>query len=532
MPRTARSMNRPPDDWIRRALQDAFRALTEGRPAEAGALCRRVLDAAPELAEAHFLVGMIALELDDRATARAAFGTVTRLRPGHGAAWAQLAWLHARAGRAVAADRALVPAMRHAGNSPAVADLIGTTCSLQGDHTAARDWYRRAVEAEPARADYRINLASAELFLGATAAAEAQVRAVLARTPDHAQAHWLLAGLATARDRAHVAELEGLIARPGQTARQLALLCYALGKELEDLGEWAAAFAAYARGARHRRATVAFDEAGEVALFETLQQTYDAGWLARSPAGDPDPAPIFVIGQPRTGTTLVERIVAAHSQVHAGGELQQFGLAVRRLDGEGGPRLAPALMARAAHLDPARLGRTYLEGCERQRGHRARFIDKLPGNFMHLPLMLAALPNARVLHLVREPMDACFASFKQLFADGYPHSYDQAEQARHFVRYHRLMAHWRREFPGRFLDVSYEALVGDLETGARRLIDYLGLPWEDACLEFHRAGGAVATASATQVREPAHTRSVGRWQRFAAQLEPMRRVLEDAGIDC
>lgn len=523
-------MSRPPADWIREALRDAFQALTEGRPAEAGALCRRVLEAAPELAEAHFLVGLVALELDDRRTARAAFGTVTRLRPQHGAAWAQLAWLHARAGRLAESGRALAHAMGNAGSSPAVADLIGTTLSLQGDQAGARDWHRRAVEAAPQRTDYRIHLANAQLFLGALDAAEAQLRAVLAAAPDHPQAHWLLAGLRTARDHRHATELQALIARPGQPDRQLALLCYALGKELEDLGEWPAAFAAYARGARHRRAVVAFDEAAEVELFAALERTYRADWLASRAPGDPDPAPIFVVGQPRTGTTLVERILAAHSQVHAAGELQQFGLSLRRLDGQGGPRLSAALMARAAGFDPARLGRAYLDACTPHRGGRAHFVDKLPGNFLHVPLILAALPNAKIVHLVRDPMDACFASFKQLFADAYPHSYDQEEQARHFVRYHRLMAHWRREFPGRFLDVSYEALVTDVDAGARRLIGWLGLPWEDACLAFHSTGGAVATASAAQVREPAHTRSVGRWRHFAFELGPMRRALAEAGL--
>jgi tetratricopeptide (TPR) repeat protein len=518
-------------DWIRQALKDAFGALTAGRPAEAGALCRRVLEAAPELAEAHFLVGMVALELKDRRTARSAFGTVTRLRPGHGAAWAQLAWLHARAGDSTAADRALAQATRHAGDSPAVADLIGTTSSLLGDQVQARDWYRRAVAAAPGRLDYRINLANAELFLGASDAAEAELRAVLAASPRNAQAHWLLAGLRTARDRAHAAELEMLLAQPGHTDRERALYCYALGKELEDLGDWDAAFAAYAQGARHRRTTLAFDEVAEAELFETLMRTYNARWLAGQAPGDPDPAPIFVIGQPRTGTTLVERMLAAHPQVHGAGELQQFGLAVRRLDGRGGPRLSAGLMARAASLDPVGLGRAYLGACAGQRGGRTRFVDKLPGNYLHVPLILAALPNARIVHLVRDPMDACFASFKQLFADGYPHSYDQREQARHFVRYHRLMAHWREAFPGRFLDVRYEELVAEPERGTRRLLDYLGLPWETACLEFHRLDAPVATASAMQVREPAHTRSVGRWRRFAVQLTPMYETLAAAGID-
>jgi hypothetical protein len=145
-------------------------------------------------------------------------------------------------------------------------------------------------------------------------------------------------------------------------------------------------------------------------------------------------------------------------------------------------------------------------------------------------LILAALPNAKIVHLQRDPMDACFASYKQLFADAYPHSYDQQEMARHHARYYHLMGLWRERFPGRFLDIAYEDVARDLEPSARRLIDWLELPWEDCCLDFHRQDSAVTTASAVQVREPAHTRSIGRWRRYERQLEPLRNALEQLGV--
>jgi hypothetical protein len=157
-------------------------------------------------------------------------------------------------------------------------------------------------------------------------------------------------------------------------------------------------------------------------------------------------------------------------------------------------------------------------------------VDKLPQNYLMIPLILAALPNARIIHLVRDPMDACFASYKQLFADAYLHSYDQREMARHHVRYRALMDCWRERFPGRFFDISYEDTARDLEPHARALVDYLGLPWEDACLEFHTQDTAVSTASAVQVREPAHTRSIGRWRQYETQLQPMLEELQKAGL--
>lgn len=528
--------NQPPSGWVRSALRQGFAELNAGRPQAAAERCRRILEAAPDLAEAHFLVGLTALAMNDRRTAVSAFGSVTRLRPKHAAAWAQLARLFMQAGQVNRADKALSEAVSHAGSDPVVLDLIGLSCSLMGDQKAARDWYARAVAAAPDEPGFRVNLANALTFLGDAAEAAAELERALARDPANAQAHWLLSGVRTATDRRHVETLVRLIASNRHGHQGRAFLFYGLGKELEDLEEWPRAFEAFARGAAARRRTIRFDEALEQATYAALARTFTPAWLndgraapAEAMAGER--APIFVVGQPRTGTTLIERIISAHSQVHSAGELQQLGLAVRRLvDYRGAERFSPDLVTQAAELDGTTLGRMYLQGSGPMQGEAPRFLDKLPSNYLFLPLVLKALPQARVVHVVRDPMDACFASFKQLFADAYPHSYDLGEMARHFVRYHQLMALWRERFPGRFLDVRYEDVVADLEHQARRLLAYLDLPWEDACLSFHRQSGGVATASAVQVREPAHVRSVGRWRRYEAQLAPVRDILDRAGV--
>jgi len=524
-------VSEPGRHWIAQALQEGFAALTAGRPAAAAECCRRVLAAAPELAEAHFLVGLVALETRDRATAVSAFGSVTRLRPGHGAAWAQLARLFMQAGQPNRADRALQQAVEHESGDPLVQDLIGTVYSQLGDQQAAREWYAKAAALRPDHPGYGVNLASSLVFLGEAEAAERRLQQVLARHPENPQAHWLLAGVRRAGDRRHIEQMVRLIARGGLPDQALAFLYYGLGKELEDLQEWHRAYEAFARGAAARRRTLEFDEQAEAATYETLTASYTREWLHAGAPGCDEPAPIFIVGQPRTGTTLVERIITSHSQVRSAGELQQFGLSIRRLLDEQIPGRFPArLMHAAATLDPRALGEAYVSVTAQLRAGAPRFVDKLPSNFLYLPLILKALPNAKIVHLVREPMDACFASFKQLFADAYPHSYDQQEMARHFARYHRLMATWRERFPGRFFDIRYEDVARDLEPSARALIDYLELPWEDACLAFHEQDGAVATASAIQVREPAHTRSIGRWRHYQAELAPMRAALQAEGI--
>lgn len=518
-------------DQTRELLRRGYAALAAGRLPEAADVCREVLERERDSVPGHFLVGLVAVEMGERNAAVNAFASVTRLQPAHAAAWAQLARLFVRAGQPNRADRALAKAVAHAGREPVVWDTIGTVFSQLGDQAAAREWYEKAAGAAPEHPGFVVNLASACVFLGDTAEAERLLSGLLKVHPGNAQAHWLKATARRATDRAHVEEMVRLVAVGNRSAQDFAFLYYGLGKELEDLAEWDRAFEAFARGAKARRSVMKFDERAEIEAYATLERIYTADWLANRTPGAEDAAPVFVVGLPRTGTTLVERIITSHSEVSSAGELQQFGLSIRRLLEETVPgRFSAALFEKASALDPRALGEGYLEVTRRFRGEGSRYVDKLPSNFLYLPLILAALPRAKVVHLVRDPMDACFASFKQLFADAYPHSYDQAEMARHYARYHKLMDVWRERFPGRFHDVHYEALARDVEPHARALIGYLELPWEDACLAFHEQDTAVATASAAQVREPAHTRSIGRWRRYGERLEPMRLALEAAGI--
>ncbi|MGB5581395.1 MAG: sulfotransferase [Woeseia sp.] len=518
---------------MKRLLEAGFRALEAGRLDEAGEACRKVLAERRDFVDAHFLVGLIALEANDKRTAIHAFGSITKLKSDHAAAWAQLARLFARSGQANRADSALAEAIEHEKDEAIVQDLVGSVCTLLGEHRAANNWHRKAVEKFPNLVPYVANYANSLIYLGETTAAEEQLRHALSLDPTNAQAHWLLANVRKATDSDHVQTMQGVLDRRTLPPQAEAFLSYAIGKELEDLEVWPDAFAAFRRGATARRRVVEFNEAAEVSMYEALEATYTKDWLAAGPAGNPDASPIFVVGQPRTGTTLIERIITSHSSVYSAGELQHFGLALRRLtDYQQPERFSAELMKQAAAIDPQTLGTAYLRASERLTGELDYFVDKLPMNYLYLPLILKALPNAKIVHLVRDPIDACFASYKQLFADAYPHSYDLPEMARHHARYRRLMAVWRERFGERFLDVSYEDTAADLEPNARRLIGWLGLPWEDACLEFHRQSGAVTTASAVQVREPVHTRSIGRWRRYEQELAPLIKVLRAEGVEC
>lgn len=520
----------PTAPWMQRTLREGFSHLNADRVNEASACCRKLLLAKPDLVEAHFLVGLIALELRQTVNAIRAFGSVTQLAPEHGAAWANLASLFVRAGQATRADAALARAVEHADDNPIVLDLIGTVHGQLGEQEEAGRWFAKALEKNPDGITHQINQANNYRFLDRLDEAEELLHRVLQKAPGHANAHWLVSGLRRATDRRHIERLEQLVVQT-ENPRALAFLYYGMGKELEDLEDWDGAFRAFAQGAAARRRALDFDERREVEMFEAFTATFTTDWLDSGPSGNEDPSPIFVVGQPRTGTTLVERIIVAHSQVHSAGELRQFGHCLRRLGNYREPTAQSAKLAElGAAVDPSALGSAYLQTTATLRGDTPRFVDKLPPNYLFIPLILKALPRARIVHLRRDPMDACFASFKQLFADAYPHSYEQGEMARHHARYFRLMQTWRERFGDRFLDISYEDTAADLEPNARALIDFLGLPWEDACLEFHKQSGAVTTASSVQVRQPAHTRSVGRWRRYEDELRPMRDALEREGI--
>ncbi|MEM1112252.1 MAG: sulfotransferase [Pseudomonadota bacterium] len=512
-------------------LQRGFEALNRGDLAAAGQASREALELQGDLPPAHFLVGLTALEARDRKTAFAAFQSVVKLDRNHCAAWAQLARLYMTEGQVNRADQALRETQRIKTRDPAVLDLIGITLSLMGEHGAAGVFFKAANDGQPKHPPYLLNLANNYVYHGDTDSADTLFREVIVAQPDNPQAHWALSSSVKASSDEHIAQMRELLRRRKDNPRAGAFYHYAIGKELEDLQRWDEAFEAISAGAAARRQTVEYDEAAEQAMFDYLMEALTPDWFNALPAGDPDPAPIFVLGQPRTGTTLVERVITSHSNVHSAGELQQFGLALRRLSDYRNPkRFTRELFENARKLDPAKVGALYLQTTARMRGQTPRFVDKLPQNYLMIPFILKALPNAKIIHLVRDPMDACFSSFKQLFADAYLHSYEQGEMARHHARYRALMARWREDYPERFFDIHYEATARDLEPNARALINYLELPWEDACLAFHEQDSAVTTASAVQVREPAHTRSIGRWQRYAEQLAPMRKALEATGV--
>jgi tetratricopeptide (TPR) repeat protein len=448
-------------------------------------------------------------------------------------AWGLLARATLASGRPGEAAHAAVRSATLLGATAATLANAGTILSAADRHDEALPLFRRAVALAPDDPRYRFNLAMEQRFVGDFAGAEASCDQVIAADPGHAEAWLIRSGLRqqTAGNN-HVAAIEARLAHGVADWRREGQLLYALAKELEDLGEHARSFAALARGARLRRSHTDYDVERDLAMIDALIAGFPAG-ERDAPAAPENLSPaIFIVGLPRTGTTLAERVLSSHSQVESLGEPTAFPAAMAAgMQGRARPGQGPAdRVATARAIPPAELAQGYMDRLEGLRGTAPRFIDKLPINFLNVGLIARALPAARIIHLRRDPMDAGYAMLKTWFADAYPFSYDQADLGRYIAAYRRLMAHWQAAFPGLILDVDYEALVDDVPGQARRMLEHCGLDWEAACAAPHRNPTPSTTASASQVRQPAHRRSVGKWTCYRSELEPLRAELARAGL--
>ena len=398
---------------------------------------------------------------------------------------------------------------------------------------AAYPLCKRAIELDPYNPEAHRRLALTCKLIGKIDEAIEAAEIALRFDPHDYEMIGLRSVVSTAtKEKNHIAELEALLAAGCRNAQGGARVAYALAKECEEIGESERSFAFLEAGARFKRQTIKYDVKSELDTFKTVRETFTADVLADASKGFNTKEPIFILGLPRTGSTLVDRIISSHSAVHSADELRHFSGAVMEEVRKLGPLADQAdLIRKSLHTDPLAVGRRYLERTRPFTGHTQYFIDKQPVNYVMIGLINRALPNATIMHLRRTPMDACYAVYKFLFNEAYAWSYDLNEIAQYYVGYRQLMDHWHAVLPGRIVDIAYEDVVEDLEGEARRLIAELGLEWEPACLEFHESEAATMTGSAAQVRKKIYSSSVGRWRDYETQLKSLADALEAAGID-
>lgn len=376
------------------------------------------------------------------------------------------------------------------------------------------------------------DMAVSRFFSGDFEHAERDLDAVLADAPQWARALYLRARLRRQTPESnHVAEIERRLAAGFRQVDDEVAALYALAKELEDLGEYQKSFSALASGAAKKRSTLRYDVTQECAAHQAIRDAYTAEAMAALTAGHDEAGAIFIVGMPRSGTTLTERMLVQSGEVAAAGEPKDFGnllaSAAHKVRG-----IEPALTPTQATLriDFAALGRDYMRRMREIVDGSRWFVDKQPVNYRYCGAIATALPKARIIHLVRDPLDACYAVFKTLFFNAYDFSYELDELAEYYIAYHRTMRHWHDVMPGRILDVRYEDLVTDAENQTRRIYDWCGLEWSPEVMNASVEKIVFATASAAQVREPVHSRSIGSAGRFRDQLAPLAAKLAAAGI--
>jgi hypothetical protein len=308
-------------------------------------------------------------------------------------------------------------------------------------------------------------------------------------------------------------------------------LHFALGKAFADLEQNEASFRHFLEGNALKRRTSGYDEAATLSFFERIAAVFTRELMQRMRGGgDPSRVPVFVVGMPRSGTTLIEQILASHSKVFGAGEREEFGEAAFSLGQANGTTARfPEVVSTLSADELRQLGARYLDLVGAATGPAERIVDKLPLNFTFVGLIHLALPNARIIWARRDPIDTCVSCFSTLFGGNQPHTYDLGELGRYHRAHEALMHHWRGVLPhGIMLEVRYEDVVEDLEGQARRMLKHCGLEWEDACLEYHRTQRSVRTASVAQVRQPIYRRSVGRWRAYQHLLQPLLQALDGA----
>jgi tetratricopeptide (TPR) repeat protein len=410
-----------------------------------------------------------------------------------------------------------------------------TVCTGFGDYSRALPVYREILAQTPGDPELHLSIAHALKTLGRTQEAVESYRAAAAARPCYGEAYWSLANLKVYR----FTDAEIAAMRAGESAAEVQPvdryhLCFALGKALEDRGEYSESFAFYERGNALKKAECRYrpEPLERNARLQASVCTREF-FAARQGFGARSNSPIFIVGLPRSGSTLIEQILSSHSRVEGTMELADIPRLAQELKGRDPvdapvPRY-PAVLAELTSEDFARLGERYLDETRVYRTGKPFFIDKMPNNFRHLGLIHLMLPNARIIDARREPVACCFSNYKQLFASGQQFTYSISDIARYYRMYVELMDHWTAALPGRILRVQHEEVVDDVEANVRRILDFCGLEFEAGCVEFHKTARSVHSASSEQVRLPIYRSGVDQWRRYEPWLGPLKEALGALG---
>ena len=447
----------------------------------------------PNDPKSHYIAGMVLTALNALDQAIGAYQTVVRLSPKHGLAY----------------------------------NNLGALLETKGQSNEAKKAYIKAIKINKEHAEAQNNLATILIAEGDTKGAKKHLEAAINARPTYIEAHHNLSALKKyKKGEEHITQLEAAANDlSALSVENKVRLHFTLGKVYSDIGKIDAAFNSYQSGNNMKRASIQYDEKAAKNLIDEIKNTFNHTYL-KNPLKDSndDPTAIFIVGMPRSGSTLIEQILASHSDVHAGGELRILNNIIKSKITKF-PQDVPTLPDEKLKA----IGEEYLHYIKGLNPDAKRIVDKMPANYHYAGLIAKILPDAHIINSNRDPMDSCLSNYIRLFLETIPYTYDLGELGRYYVRYQNLINHWHEVIPqGLLIDIGYEDVVANLEKEARKIIDFVGLDWEDSCLDFHKNKRRVETASAAQVRKPIYKTSIEKWRPYEKHLGPLIEALKNA----
>ncbi|ACT60388.1 tetratricopeptide repeat-containing sulfotransferase family protein [Hirschia baltica] len=516
-------------------LKAARQAVKKGQLVECASYIDKVLASEPENSEACFLKGIVLVEARQHKKALVFLRDAVQKSPKNAEYNAHLSRILLMLREEGEAENYARIAAQNVKDDALTLDTIGCVFARLGDHEAAQKVFEKAVALNPNNVDFRFNLVATYGFFGKTEEAGYQYEEILKRNPCHGKSHLGLAALKRQTPNSnHIKQIEAAIASVVDPIEKLRIH-YAAAKEYEDLSEFEKAFNHLNTANTLHTQRLKFDVETDEKNANVIKQCFaDKAYL--STQARHEDTPVFIVGMPRTGTSLVDRILSAHPDANSLGELQSMPIAVKRASQTTSRLILDRdTILQAGKANAHDIGALYLKHSKQFSGAKgnAVLVDKLPMNFLYAGFIAKALPKARIVCLRRHPMDTVWSNYKNLFATTssyYGYSYDLMNTARYYVIFDRLMGFWQEKYPDQILQLDYQELTGNQESETRKLLAFCGLSWAEECLNFHQQTQAMATPSALQVREPIHQKSVGKWRAYEDQLQEVISYLSVNGI--
>ncbi len=508
-------------------IQLALQHHKAGRLQQVEQIYNHILSNDPDNADANHYLGIIAIQGGENDIAIRFINKAIQANPNIPATYSNLGNALKRLGRL---DEALVSYRKAISMNPDSAVMycnLGVLLKDIGQLDEAIEKYKTAISIKPDFAEVHCNLGILFNELGQLNEAISSYKIAISSNPDYAKAHHYLSRAIRHHEYDDtILAMETFYDRDDISSEQRMHLAFGLGKVFEDLNEYSKSFDYILEGNRLKRASYQYRIEEDVELFDKIKEVFSTGFFSKHPdTGNPDETPIFILGMPRSGTSLVEQILASHSQVFGAGELKDLSSLANTIRSKRRGNKFPECVSDLNEEELFALGSKYLDRLRKHSDINRFITDNMPHNFQLIGLIKVILPKARVIHCMRDPMDNCYSIFKKNFAEEHKYAYEMMELGQYYNLYLDLMDHWRKSIPDFIYDIRYEELVFNQEEQTKKLLNYCNLPWEESCLSFHKTKRRVATASVNQVRRPIYSDSIRLWKKYERQLETLQKAL-------